>query len=199
MKNLRILYKDEAVVDCTADPHRLSYSTRKRMLDDVEKVLESDLVAAITSITVYDHTDKVIAATDHFMDVDIHKKNKLMKGAYARKHKIEGLYFVSDAEEDHPNAMKLPPGLTGFKLLKKRLIEPIPNHPLENAAEVNIGVMWSAFMQHNCSDYIRIHLMDNVVDYSNQDWYQGERGYSAHLNRLAELLGVSVDELKNDY
>jgi len=166
---VKILYE---TVDCTADPHIVDYQNRQKMLDDVLKVLESSLVYGVLSIRVNNIEDDVIYVSDSYSDWEEQGRKKA-QGEYARKHKVEGLYFDKDAEEliekYYPNAKSLPIGLTGYKyfydLVKKRKVD------IGNVSKIVIGVMWKFSMQHNCSDYITVAFDTMTVNYSSQDWY----------------------------
>ena len=158
------------------------------MLGDVIKVLESDLVYGIEYISVYGEDNKLIAESDSYTLSDYSERGKQAKGKYAKKHKIDGFYFYSDACE---KSIKLPPGLTGAKHIRDNLDKFIKSGMLR----MHIAVVWTEFMDHNCSDYIILDFGDMTVNYQNQDWYTGHENYGAHLRKLANLLDVDISEL----
>ena len=200
----RILYFPEPV-DCTSDPHYVHYTSEKEMMNDVIKVCESHLVKAICRVRCYDESDRLFLESDAFMpnklaSVSFRNANqvreselaggRLMTGPYAKKHKIEGLYFYADAE----TKPSLPPGLTGVKYVAQHLEGLLK----KGMKKLIIGVVWTYFNDHNCSDYITAHFDDLCVDYCNQDWYRSdETKYEKHLSELAKLLGVDPIELQN--
>jgi len=182
-----ILYFPEPV-DCTSDPHYVHYTSEKEMMNDVIKVCESHLVRAICSVRCYDEDDHLLLESDVFMPNKL-AGGRLMTGPYAKKHKIEGLYFYADAE----TKPSLPPGLTGVKHVAQRLEELLE----KGMKELIIGVVWTYFDDHNCSDYITANFNGLYVDYCNQDWYRDfyPRVYQRHLKELAKVLGVDLSEL----
>jgi len=200
----RILYFPEPV-DCTSDPHYVHYTSEKEMMNDAIKVCESHLVKAICSVRCYDE-DNLLLESDVFMPnklASVSFRNadqvreselaggRLMTGPYAKKHKIEGLYFYADAE----TKPSLPPGLTGVKYVAQHLEELLE----KGMKELIIGVVWTYFDDHNCSDYIAANFNGLYVDYCNQDWYRSdEANYRKHILELAALLGVHPNELENE-
>ena len=186
---IRILYFPEPV-DCTSDPHYLSYRSEKEMMRDILKVCESHLVKAIVYIACYTSNDTLLAESDTFCDS--YSEGKLMTGPVAQKHKIAGLYFYQDAATE----LKLPPGLTGVKCVHENLEKLLDL----GMATLSIGVVWTYFGSHNCSDYIIAHFDDLLVDYCNHDWYKGfyPEAYEKHLKELAQLLGISISDFSSE-
>jgi len=210
---MKILYFNRETVDCTADPHEVKYSSLKKACEDILKVCESDLVYGIEKVYLYVRGDEEGRQTleSDWYDIDMGRVDNYLKwkkatGRYARKHKIEGLYFFEDAhilvkvgvdpntgEEIYerrpmPKERHLPPGLTGVKEAIRRILK----NP-ERYSKLRIAVVWSAFMTHNCSDYITLDVENLTVDYSNQDWYVESEKYHEHIEKLSELLGVMID------
>jgi len=111
-------------------------------------------------------------------------------GPYAKKHKIEGLYFSMDHKDKRT---LLPIGLTGIKkaikIINKTLKEVYGDKTLSiKYFKLDIGVTWTIFNDHNCSDYITVDLLKGTIDFSNQDWYvQGEE-YPEHIAQLNDFL-----------
>jgi len=206
---VKILYFDSETVDCTADPHKLSYDSLRKACEDVLKVCESDLVYGIEKVWLYVKGDEGQTLESDWYDIDMGKRDKSTwkraTGRYAKKHKVEGLYFYEDAHvcvkvgvdpvtgEDiyerrpMPKERHLPPGLTGVKEAVRRLLK----NP-ERYSKLRIAVVWSAFMTHNCSDYITLDVDELTVDYSNQDWYVHDERYLNHIERLSRLLGAQI-------
>jgi len=188
---MRILYFRPDTADCTADPHYVNYDDLDRMLDDVLTVLESKLVKSITGVSVYGKEGEALYESDNYTVFggsygDEPPTRKLAEGEYAKRHKVEGLYFARDAEE----GVSLPVGLTGYK----HLMNLIPTKlPWERIKSVSIGVVWTFANDHSCSDYITIDPMGMIVDYSNQDWWIEAEGYKQHCADLGELLGASIE------
>jgi len=185
----RILYFPEPV-DCTSDPHYLSYASEKEMMKDVLKVCESDLVKQVLFTTCYDEKSEVTAESDQFTTyAPSSREPKLISGLTAEKHKISGLYFYRDATR----GLKLPPGLTGVKYIHEHLEKLLEL----GTTRVETAVVWAYFGDHNCSDYIIANFETLEVNYCNQDWYRDfhPRAYQRHLKELARILGVDFSEL----
>lgn len=191
---MRILYFRPDTVDCTADPHYVNYDDIDEMLKDVLMVLESPLVQSITSVAVYGHdqdneNDGILYEADDYTTYEGwgDKPRKLAKGQHAEEHKVDGLYFYSDAKDK----LRIPPGLTGYK----RIMSMIPdNLPVEDIKLISIGIVWEFSGQHSCSDYITIDPKAMTVDYSNQDDYIGMDGYAEHCVALGALIGATIEE-----
>jgi len=217
---LRILYHDIETVDCTADPHPVIYPALQKACEDIIKVLESPLIFAVRIVRL-DHADgKVDSKSDRY-GLYAHN-NKKAQGPEAQQHKIEGLYFEEDPMETverpnldanknprkffvsddgrvcervhYPPERHLPPGLTGARKAIKRILESPKKYK-----HLSIGIVWRAFMQHSCSDYITMDI-DGIggttVDFSNQDDYIGEAGYHEHIEALRKLLGVFGNQVE---
>ncbi|RLF13183.1 MAG: hypothetical protein DRN06_08960 [Thermoprotei archaeon] len=219
---VRVAYIRLDVVDCTADPHVVNYADVKKMLEDVVRVCESDLVQAIPVVRLYvgreiETADGMVRCEEEYESDDytdsplVARKKEPASGPYAEKHKVAGLYFYSDSpyegktEEvvELPDGRtmtikvgKLPPGLTGVKEAVKIILGKLEENPNFRDFELRIGVVWRAFGAHNCSDYITANGRDMTVDYSNQDWYpeSNPKAYARHLKKLGELLGVDFTE-----
>jgi hypothetical protein len=206
---VKILYFDSETVDCTADPHEVKYSSLRKACEDILKVCESDLVYGVEKVYLYVKGDEKQTLESDWYDIDMGKGDKSTwkkaTGRYARKHKVEGLYFYEDAHiyvkvgvnpatgeeicerRPMPKERHLPPGLTGVKEAVRRLLQ----NP-EKYSKLRIAVVWSAFMTHNCSDYITLDVDELSVDYSNQDWYVDGEGYLEHIEKLSSLLAVQI-------
>jgi len=217
---MRVCYVDLEVVDCTADPHIVGYDAVEKMLEDVLRVCESDVVRAINVVRLYMGNILTIIGedgdelevyeeeyeSDYYSDpITEEDFKKIAKGPYAKKHKVEGLVYKYDPPFDKltiktyrtPNGETvelvrgpLPIGLTGVKKAIEMIRERLRKDPTFRDFKLEIGVVWDEFGQHNCSDYITAEGATMTVDYSNQDWYKGERNYMRHIERLAEVLGV---------
>ena len=159
---VKVLYFDSETVDCTADPHKVEYSSLRKACEDILKVCESDLVYGIEKVWLYVKGDEEQVLESDWYDIDMGKGDqstwKKATGRYARKHKIEGLYFYEDAHiyvktGVDPNTSKelyerrpmpkdrhLPPGLTGVKEAIKRLLQ----NP-ERYSRLRIAVVWSVY------------------------------------------------------
>jgi len=224
---MRLCYIDLNVVDCTADPHVLEYDAVEKMLEDVLRVCESDVVRAICVVRLsmgkfYDVLNEhgcVISVTEDEYESDYYSipvteddYKKVAKGVYARKHKVEGLVFKYDPPFDKLTKVAyktpsgntievvrgpLPIGLTGVKKAIEMIKERLKRNPAFREFSLDIGVVWDEFGDHNCSDYILVDGRKMTVDYSNQDWYKGEPNYMRHIKRLAKVLGVDPKDLLN--
>ncbi len=225
---MRICYVDLNVVDCTADPHILEYDTVEKMLDDVLKVCESDVVRAINvvrlsmgkAVDVIDEDGDRLTVFEEQYESDYYSvpynkedRKKIAKGDYAKKHKVEGLVFRHDPPFDKiteltyktPNGDDvkvirgpLPIGLTGVKRAIEMIKERLKKDPTFRHFHLDIGVVWDEFGDHNCSDYIFVNGLEMTVDYSNQDWYRDLPNYRRHIERLAKVLGVKPEKLVDD-
>lgn len=188
---MKVLYFRPDTVDCTADPHYVNYADVDEMLNDVLKVLESDLVKSIPSVTVYGYDDEVNEGTlfdsDNYATWDLKKTGKVAKGQHAERHKVVGLYFYSDAKD----AFSIPPGITGYRAVREMIEE--KKLSIDDVKSVYIGVVWTFANDHSCSDYITIDPGAMTVNYENQDWWQGLDTYEKHCADLSELIGHHIE------
>ena len=210
---VKVLYYDPETVDCTADPHKVNYESLRKACEDILKVCESDLVYGVEKVWLHSRGNGEQTLESDWYDIDMGKGDqsiwKKATGRYAKKHKVEGLYFYEDAhicvktgvdpntgkelyeKRPMPKDRHLPPGLTGVKEAVRRLLK-----SPEKYSQLQIAVVWKAFMAHNCSDYITLNVDEQIVDYSNQDWYVGSEGYPEHIKKLSDLLGVPIESSK---
>jgi hypothetical protein len=224
---LKIYYVNLDIVDCTADPHVLEYDTVEKMLADALKVCESDVVRAINVVRLYigEEIEVIINGEkqithEEFYESDYYRvpfceddKKKVAKGPYAKKHKVEGLVFDEDSPYKGRTVIEcvttdgkpvkivrgyLPPGLTGVKAAIEIIRKKLKENPLFGNFFLSIGVVWDEFGDHNCSDYIDVDGRYMTVDYSNQDWYVYRDNYERHLERLANVLGISPQDLRRE-
>lgn len=185
---MKVYYVNLEVVDCTSDPHPVTYTGIQSMLEDVLKVCMSDVVQAIASVSL-DLGGEEYSSDFYTVPYKPEHEDKIVTGPYARKHKIEGLAFEWDVSDKH---RKLPIGLTGVKKAIRLIEEKLNEDPSFRDFSMAIGVVWDEFNDHNCSDYIEIYGKSMTVDYSNQDWYIGSDAHDRHLDRLSKLLGVEL-------
>ncbi len=185
---MKVLYFRPDTVDCTSDPHYVNYTDVDEMLNDVLKVLESDLVQSIPSLRVYDENQNAILEGDSYTISNFgDDSKKTAEGDYAKRHKVEGLYFRSDAKDE----IKIPMGLTGYK----HILAMIPSKlPVERIRSIVIGVVWAFANDHSCSDYITIEVPGMIVNYENQDWWMGMETYAKHCADLSELIGHTIED-----
>lgn len=189
---MKILYFRPDTVDCTADPHYVNYGDIEQMLTDVQKVLESSLVQSITSVNVYDAEGSTLLESDSYSTWSgSNEERKKAEGEYAKKHKVEGLYFISDAKDER----KIPVGLSGYRHLVEMVIgNKLPKKvSMEDIGSITIGIAWAFTGDHNCSDYITINPGSMTVDYCNQDWYTDHPGYHKHCQDLSNLIGYVIE------
>ncbi len=184
---MKVHYFRPDTVDCTSDPHIVNYTDIDAMLNDVLKVLESDLVQSIPSLRVYDEKQETIFEGDSYTTFNFgDEEKKKAEGDYAKRHKVEGLYFRSDADDK----LKIPMGLTGYK----HILAMIPDKlPVEKIRSIVIGVVWAFANDHSCSDYITIEVPVMMVNYENQDWWRGIEGYEQHCADLSKLIGQTIE------
>ena len=146
---MKVTYLNEHCVDCTSDPHDVSYPELETALIDVLEVCKHKVLHGVNSITLREvkthevqgwakrmYQEPVEWRSDTFTEIHLRgekKQPKQMTGPEAAKHKIEGLFFYDDA----PDERKLPPGLTGIEhAIKMWLKEP------ERFRRLSIGVMF---------------------------------------------------------
>lgn len=178
------------VVDCTADPHPVSFDGLEDALEAIRRVCESGLVQAIRSVTLTLDTDdgEVTYETDWYSTWA--RDRQPVNHPEARAGKYAGLYYQSEAEV--PPERHLPPGLLGLKEAIRLILE----NP-ECLVRLSVGVVWSFAGDASCSDYIILPAEgcegEPVVDFSNQDWWVGKPGYREHCRRLGEILGVEIE------
>jgi len=153
---VRVLFHNPETVDCTSDPHEVSFNALNEMLDTILKVCSDDIVWAVRNVTLtsvekvkveYDRAsemENITFESDRYNESDYEKKKKLAKGEMAKKHKVAGLYMTSDAHTyvdgkrvPMPANRHLPPGLSGVK----EAIKLIKRNP-EKFESLVIGVSW---------------------------------------------------------
>ncbi len=233
---MKVCYLDLNVVDCTADPHVLDYDAVEKMLEDVLKVCESDVVRAINVVMLsigeeYEIAEnsegrRVVVSEDEeyyksdYYNVPVSEEDyeKIARGPYAKKHKVEGLVYRSDSPYERKAVKvcttvngekvkivrgRLPIGLTGVRKAIEMIRERLKDNPSFRDFVLKIGVVWDEFGDHNCSDYITADGRSTTVDYSNQDWYRDffdwQKEYGRHIQRLAEVLGVKPEDLIDEW
>ncbi len=209
---MRVCYLNLDVVDCTADPHILDYDAVEKMLEDVLRVCESDVVRAINVVrlsigkeyeVIEDRGSTVISEEEYESDyyaVPITKEEygKVAKGPYAKKHKVEGLVFKYDSPYENKTVKvcttvngkkvkivrgRFPIGLTGVRKAIGMIRERLKSNSSFRDFVLEIGVVWDEFGDHNCSDYIIANGRSMTVDYSNQDWYRDDTSMRENYRR----------------
>jgi|GEM_PF-2053892 hypothetical protein len=214
---MRVCYLNLNVVDCTADPHILDYDAVEKMLDDVLKICESDVVRAINVVrlsigkeyeVIEDRGSTIISEEEYESDyytVPITKEEhrKVATGPYAKKHKVEGLVFKYDSPYEKRIVKvcttvsgekvkivrgRLPVGLTGVRKAIEMIRERLKSNPSFRDFVLEIGVVWDEFGDHNCSDYIIANGRNMTVDYSNQDWYRDDASMRENYRRHLQRL-----------
>jgi len=188
-------------VDCTADPHWISFSKKDRaeIADLILKVCESDVVWRISSVRVsLNDTDEGGLDSGYMSDsswADSKDDTKALSGQEAKKNKTEGL-FINEMKDAN-----LPLGLEGVR----KALEFIKGLKANKPFYLSIGVYWDEFRDHNCSDYIQWPPEEgnrpDTVNFENQDWYipgddateEDVKKYYSHLDRLGEVIGCTVD------
>lgn len=188
---MKIRYQLIMPADCTSDPHVVGYGEieelSKRltvMLNDIIRACESDMVQNVRIVR------GTIGGKEYESDLyeTIPNKDgdKRVTTPMARKHKIDGLFWYSDAEvgsEGH-----LPPGLSGLKEFVKLVLKDPTKFE-----QLSVGVVWTFAGDSSCSDYITINDGDNsvglaTVNYGSQDWWKSNDGYIKWCDGMAELL-----------
>ncbi len=181
-------------IDCTSDAHYAEFAkeTRDQIADVILKVCESNLVQNIESVTLevgsWEHGNSPEGfKTDDFSISDLYDKNKRQMGKFAKKHKIEGLYFGCDADVDAKH--HLPPGLTGVRYAVTR----IKTLPENQRFHLDVRVVWAFSGDSSCSDYIQWPDSESTgsmtaVNFSNQDSWIGMEGYKDHCTALSRLI-----------
>ena len=212
---------------CTADPHVLDYDAVEKMLDDVLKVCESDVVRAINVVRlsigkeyeiIEDRGSIIISEEEYESDyytVPITKEEygKVAKGPYAKKHKVEGLVFKYDSPYENKTVKvcttvsgekvkivrgRLPIGLTGVRKAIEMIRERLKSNPSFRDFVLEIGVVWDEFGDHNCSDYIIANGRSMTVDYSNQDWYRDDASMRERYRRHLQRLAKVLEVKPED-
>jgi hypothetical protein len=191
---MKILFWNEEIVDCTADPHVIEYKNIQEMLEIVLKVCSDPIVHAVESVYLYCGEYKPTEgyaeefASDRYSTSDVFDKKKIAQGDFAKKHKTEGLYFSYDFEGT--SKYHLPPGLSGVKEAIKIIKERIKKNVLP--AKLHIDVVWKFAMDSSCSDHIEANFEEMSVDFSNQDWWINNEGYLEHCKKLSEIVGAEI-------
>ncbi|MHA1231269.1 MAG: hypothetical protein ACTSPQ_11545 [Candidatus Helarchaeota archaeon] len=151
-------------IDCTSDPHYISLNDIETIFDILLDICKSDLIRAIfyVKIIIIDkdrHVEKWDC--DYYMNGEFgggdqvqdrgqgqSRRGRQAKGLYAKKHKIEGLYFV----EENTGQVKLPPGLTGLKAGISKLRNLIKEQDFLNN-KIKLTIYWN-ITSHNYSKFI---------------------------------------------
>ena len=184
---MKVLFYDEETVDCTADPHYVDFDGLREMYETILRVCSDPIVWAITRVRLKLNGEEYESDT-YFTPVFPEESERAVKGPYAKKHKIEGLYFSEDAEVNSKH--HLPPGLSGVKEAVKLILKELDEGRIPRG-ELSIGVAWNFVKDHNCSDYITVKdLSEPVADFSNQDWYLERKEYPEHCRRLSKVIGI---------
>jgi hypothetical protein len=189
-------------VDCTADPHWISFSEKDRaeIADLILKVCESNVVWRISSVRVsLDETDEGEVYSGYMSDSSWSDSDgkEALRGTEAERNKTAGL-FMNDAKDAN-----IPPGLEGVRKAIKFIKGLKANKPFY----LSIGVYWDEFQDHNCSDYIQWPPEEggsgqyDTVNFENQDWYipgdnasdEDVKKYYSHLRRLGKVIGCAVE------
>lgn len=190
-------------VDCTADPHWISFSEKDRaeIADLILKVCKSNVVWRISSIRVsLNDTDEGgldsgYMSDNNWSDRDGKDGTKGLSGKEAERNKTEGL-FMNDAKDAN-----IPQGLEGVR----KALEFIKGLKANKPFYLSIGVYWDEFRDHNCSDYIQWPPEGDgrydTVNFENQDWYipdgnaskEDRQKYFRHLKRLGRVIGCTVE------
>lgn len=175
--------------DCTSDPHPVSYGDLggeemlQTMLADIVRVCESDMVMHVECVCVAFDEEKF--ESDYYVTSNFGGKQKLAKGAMAKKHKTDGLFLYSDAEVDGQH--HLPPGLTGVKEAAKLI-----NKKPKAFESLRIGVTWAFAGNSSCSDYIEINGEntpdETYVNFGSQDWWINKEGYVPWCDEMEAFL-----------
>jgi len=184
---MRILFYDEETVDCTADPHYVNFESLQRMYETILRVCSDSVVWAITSVKLELNGERY-ESDIYFTPILPEDYKKVVKGPYAKKHKIEGLYFYADANVDSKH--HLPPGLSGVREAVKLIMKELEKGKAPKG-DLRIGVAWDFVKDHNCSDYIIVNdLSEPIVDFRNQDWYVEREEYPEYCKRLSKVIGI---------
>jgi len=180
-------------IDCTADPHYIYSDDIKLLLKIVYKLCQSSIVQKIEYVEVifeYKGGKEKRWYSDNYAEVPLRKGDKPASGPFAKKYKVEGLYFWSDNEGAD---RKLPIGLDGVKFAIKGILRSIDhidelfNKGLEYFI-LHIDVIYEAFGTGGCSDYIELDILNKTLNISTMDWYIGTPEYYEFIDQLNEFL-----------
>lgn len=132
--------------------------------------------------------------SDKYATFDPGKSGATAEGKYAKKNKIDGLYFYEDSGQLEE---KLPVGLSGvtaaLELVENSTEKASPKIP---QFELEVRVVWDFAGDSSCSDYIRYTSEDyEKVAFSNQDWWIKKKGYNSFLKKLSQLAGCELSGL----
>jgi len=186
--DLRVLFYDEETVDCTADPHYVSFDGLRQMYETILRVCEHPIVWRITVVTLKLNGEKF--KSDFYVvpyTLEEVEEGKVAEGPYARRNKVEGLLFSSDAEVDSKH--HLPIGLGGVRYAIRLILKELDRGRIPEGV-LRIGVAWNFVKDHSCSDYITVKdLGVPEADFSNQDWWMEEESYPDHCKELSKVIG----------
>lgn len=223
---MKIYVVPDSVVDCTADPHPVEFDGFQEAVEAVVKVMKDrSLIRQIASIRWERHwwyqgqneksTEEVLAEKEpqlykKFVDEGVLEEYD-PDGRWCKvveKFEWDGKLYSFEAIDGKEHYAPCDVGvmLVEWELSKLMAwLKKAENGSQKHRAtitELSIGVVWSAFGEHNCSDYV--HVIDReggsagvssmkekvTSDFSNQDWYVGGANYEEHCERLSDVLGM---------
>jgi hypothetical protein len=197
---MRVVFVRRDIVDCTADPHCVDFEDWNAAFDAVERVVKSNLVTHIRTVTVelipdgkkpeqLKPDDYEVFASDYLSNVALSEKEKkkMQTTPESKENKTYGMFLFVDS--DAKSAHHLPPGIRGAMEAIK-----IARRNIERLHRLSIGIIWSFAGDGSCSDYINIPAEESngvaSVDFSNQDWWIGREGYKEHCRNLSKIIGI---------
>lgn len=159
---MRLGYFDLETIDCTADPHKVSYNCISEMLSDILLVCQSNLVLSVERVS---------------LDIQNFKGNKI--------------YYEVKDQWARPYSRPLLSGIEGVKQASK-IVEDTLKQKYLFPVEMRVSVIWAFAGKDSCPSIITAYFRENVVDYSNQDWFITEKGYKKHCKELSKLIGKTI-------
>lgn len=203
---MKIFVVPDSVVDCTADPHPVTFDSVSEALAAVKKVCHSKLVERVVNVSwtrvfFLDATEKDRKLAEALKDAEYAEDKIVIEDGKRRCEESFEWHGKLYQWETGTNKEKLADRRAGIAVVDweiERILGLLRTKDDSLVEGFEIGVVWSAFGDHNCSDYIRVaderrlpKLAESCeVDFSNQDWYIGRDTYLQHCDDLGEEIGL---------
>jgi len=190
---MKVIYLPDTI-DCTADPHPVSYGAAIiTAIDDIIKVCTSPLVTKVYSVTLsYTTGDEKLPEqfeSDYYSE-PWNKSETAMTGEKAKENKVEGIRLVSFFNKNGVDKKHhLPAGLKGIRAATE-IVRERYNQKKNLPSRFAVYLAWAFAETGSCSDKIVATITNGIVevDYSNQDWWTSKAGYRKHCKDLSQLI-----------
>lgn len=167
------------LAEVTQHQHWAVFINQEALCESLERVCASDLVKGIQKVHL------TLGSKEYKTDYYSSFAGKLATGPYAEKHKVAGLYFFMDMEEQ--GVGHLPPGLTGLR----EALKVLQAHRGEEQACLVVDVLWC--LRPELEGLGRIHVEGHVPQLEKACFAVWVRGWGEDWlyldERLFEIIG----------